>query len=116
MSNRDETAEVPRKKRWIAPIVLDDGRVVLWKLADSTDEEEQRLIGLDTWKGSGASDPNSIGFFLHQQQIEQFIAALQDDSAPFISGSDGRKAVEIIRAIYHSAKHKQAVTLPFLDT
>jgi UDP-N-acetyl-2-amino-2-deoxyglucuronate dehydrogenase len=97
-------------------IVLDDGRVVLWKLADAPEDEAERMIGLDTWKGSGASDPNSIGFFLHQQQIEQFIAALNDANAPFISGADGRKAVEIIRAIYHSAKHKQPVTLPFIDT
>jgi UDP-N-acetyl-2-amino-2-deoxyglucuronate dehydrogenase len=96
-------------------IVLEDGRVILWKLADATDEEAERLTGLDTWKGSGASDPTSIGFYLHQQQIEQFIAALQDKNAPFISGADGRKAVEIVRAIYHSARHQQPVTLPFAD-
>ena len=30
-------------------------------------------------------------------------------------GREGRKAVEIIRAIYHSAKTGQAVTLPFED-
>ena len=97
-------------------IVLEDGRVILWKLADATDEEAERLTGLDTWKGSGASDPTSIGFYLHQKQIEQFIAALQDENAPFISGADGRKAVEIVRAIYHSARHHQPVTLPFSDT
>lgn len=96
-------------------IVLDDGSVAMWKLADAPDDEEAHLTGLDTWKGSGASDPNSIGFFLHQKQIEQFIAALQDENAPFISGADGRKAVEIIRAIYRSAKQKQVVTLPFID-
>jgi UDP-N-acetyl-2-amino-2-deoxyglucuronate dehydrogenase len=96
-------------------IVLEDGRVILWKLADATDAEAERLAGLDTWKGSGASDPTSIGFYLHQQQIEQFIAALQDKNAPFISGADGRKAVEIVRAIYHSAQQQQPVTLPFAD-
>ena len=96
-------------------IVLEDGRVILWQLADATEEEAERLTRLDTWKGSGASDPTSIGFYLHQQQIEQFITALANNNAPFISGADGRKAVEIVRAIYHSAKYHQPVTLPFVD-
>ena len=34
---------------------------------------------------------------------------------PRVDGRDGRKAVEIIRAIYHSAKTGQPVKLPFDD-
>ena len=70
-----------------------------------------RLGARDTGKG-GAADPKAISFVGHQRQFEDFVAALRAGRAPMVDGTEGRKAVELILAIYRSAKTGKAVHLP----
>jgi predicted dehydrogenase len=70
-----------------------------------------RLGARDTGKG-GASDPKAISTVGHQKQFEEFVAALRAGRAPVVDGVEGRKAVELILAIYRSAKTGKAVRLP----
>lgn len=70
-----------------------------------------RLGARDTGKG-GAADPKAISFVGHQRQFEDFVAALRSGRAPMVDGAEGRKAVELILAIYRSAKTGRAVRLP----
>jgi UDP-N-acetyl-2-amino-2-deoxyglucuronate dehydrogenase len=44
-----------------------------------------------------------------------FLQAIDTCRAPMVDGCEGRKSVEIIRAIYRSAKIGEAVELPFDD-
>jgi predicted dehydrogenase len=53
--------------------------------------------------GGGASDPSAIGHHGHAMQFADFIKAIRNDSTPAVDGHEGRKAVEIILAVYRSA-------------
>jgi predicted dehydrogenase len=70
-----------------------------------------RLGARDTGKG-GAADPKAISFIGHQRQFEDFVAALRAGRAPMVDGAEGRKAVELILAIYRSARTGRTVRLP----
>ncbi len=71
----------------------------------------RRLAARDTGKG-GAADPKAISFVGHQRQFEDFVAALRAGRAPMVDGREGRKAVELILAIYRSANTGRSVRLP----
>jgi UDP-N-acetyl-2-amino-2-deoxyglucuronate dehydrogenase len=48
----------------------------------------------------------------HQQQILDMIGAVRDDRLPAITGEDGQKSVELVLAIYQSARTGKPVGLP----
>ena len=48
----------------------------------------------------------------HQVQIEEMVNAIRENRDPFITGEEGRKAVEIIHAIYQSSQTGKPVKLP----
>lgn len=93
-------------------IVLEEGRIVVWKLADGTQEEERAMLNLESQQGSGAADPTAIGYEMHRRQIVDLIEAIRTDRSPAIEGAEARKAVEIIRAIYLAASEQRLITLP----
>ena len=83
-------------------IVLEEGRIVTWQLADADDEEEAVMLSLEADAGSGSQDPMGIGSENHRLQIQDLIEAIHDERTPAVAGAEGRKAVEIVRAIYRS--------------
>jgi predicted dehydrogenase len=96
-------------------IVLEEGRIVTWKLADAAPDEEARMLGLEENLGSGSQDPTAISYENHRRQIVDLIEAVRSDRSPVVKGKEGRKAVELIRAIYRSAASERAVKLPLTD-
>ncbi len=96
-------------------ILLLEGRIEQWQLEDADADEEQKMRELDISHGTGASDPMAIGSVLHQKQIEQFLRAIQEQTANYLSGLEARKSVEIVRAVYHAATTGTMVQLPFAD-
>ncbi len=94
--------------------VIEDGALQFWRFREETPEDERirtALAGVSA-TGSGAADPlanlKSEG---HRRQIEDFVQAILEDRSPAISGDEGRRAVELIQAIYRSAETGQAVSL-----
>jgi UDP-N-acetyl-2-amino-2-deoxyglucuronate dehydrogenase len=59
----------------------------------------------------GASDPAAISHVYHARQLADFAQALQTGRPPLVDGREGRKAVEIILAVYRSAETGQVVEL-----
>jgi UDP-N-acetyl-2-amino-2-deoxyglucuronate dehydrogenase len=97
-------------------IILEEGRIVTWKLADAAADEEAAMLALEgTGGGSGAGDPMAIGSERHRRQLVDFIEAIRAQRPPRIEGAEARKSVEIIRAIYRSAAEGRAVALPFVE-
>jgi predicted dehydrogenase len=96
-------------------IVLEDGRIALWKLAGAEPGEEARMLNLEAAQGSGASDPTAIGYEMHRRQVVDLVEAIAGKRPPKILGQEARKSVEIIRAMYHSAQTGRPVSLPFAD-
>jgi len=93
-------------------IVLEEGRIIVWKLKDAAPDEESTMLNLDVGGGSGSQDPMGIGFELHRRQIVDMIDAVNNRRPPAVTGEEGRKAVEIILAIYRSSQSNSPITLP----
>lgn len=85
-------------------IVLHEGRVVSWKLADAQPDEEEAMLNLEGGQGSGAADPTAIGYELHRRQLADMVDAIRNNRPPAVDGIEGRAAIEIILAIYRSAQ------------
>jgi predicted dehydrogenase len=96
-------------------IALEEGRIVVWKLADATPQEEAAMLALEGAGGTGAADPLAIGFEKHRRQIVDCIDAIRTGRPPAVSGREARCAVEIVRAVYRSAQTGAAVTLPLVE-
>jgi len=58
-----------------------------------------------------AGDPSAVGIGGHADQIADMIGAIREDRAPLADGQAGRDAVEIILAIYESARSGREVRL-----
>src|SRR5438105_4802118 len=66
-------------------------------------------------EGSAASDPAAIGIRGHIIQLQDFVDAVREDRRPMVTGEDARGAVEIILAVYKSARTGAPVTLPLKE-
>ncbi|NLK08647.1 MAG: Gfo/Idh/MocA family oxidoreductase [Firmicutes bacterium] len=89
-------------------IILEESRINTWKTLDGV-EREQEVI-----KGEGAkvaSDPSALGPITHDVLVQDMIDAVKADREPLIPGEEARKAVELILAIYESAKTGKEITL-----
>ncbi|MGI6458293.1 MAG: Gfo/Idh/MocA family protein [bacterium] len=63
-------------------------------------------------RGSGAADAQAITNEGHVAQIRDFCKAILEGREPAITGEEGRKPLEIILAVYESARTGQTVKLP----
>ena len=93
-------------------IALEEGRIVTWRLADASPEEEAQMLGLELDQASGSQDPAGIGYENHRRQIVDLVEAIRQERPPWIEGAEGRRAVEIVCAIYRSAASAQPVRFP----
>jgi len=98
--------------RGSARVEQDD--ITLWEFQEkvfSDNEVYAAMAGQSGFK-AGASDPRGITHIGHRDQLIDFLAAIDENRPPQVDGRDGRKSVEIIRAIYRSAETRTIVTLP----
>jgi len=68
-----------------------------------------------TTTSGGAADPKDISYVGHREQLSDFLRAIETGQPARVDGREGRKAVEIIRAIYRSARIGGPVRLPLTD-
>ena len=59
----------------------------------------------------GAADPKAISHEGHRRQLADFVEAIRADRSPKVDGREGKKAVDVIRAIYESQRTGRAVDL-----
>ncbi|AWT60163.1 MAG: Myo-inositol 2-dehydrogenase [Candidatus Moanabacter tarae] len=93
-------------------VVLEDNRIESWHFSEEFPEDER--IRLDDPKvdiSGGTSDPRAISTEGHRLQIMDLVDAIREKRAPTISGSEGRKAVQVVQAVYESAWKGEAVEL-----
>jgi predicted dehydrogenase len=94
--------------------VLEEEDLVKWDFAKKTKADAAILHKMSQRKssGGGASDPAAIGHHGHARQFQDVLNAISKGSKLLIDGLEGRRAVEIILAIYKSAETGRAVPLP----
>ncbi len=86
--------------------ILEEEDIVKWEFAEAVAEDEtlrEEMLGR-TKTGGGAADPAAIGHQAHTELFEDFLEAIRSERAPLIDGLEGRRSVELILAIYESAR------------
>src|SRR5690606_39713466 len=93
--------------------ILEEDSFIKWQFQreDSVDERIRSSMKEETASAGGASNPADISFVGHQRQMADLIRAIETGDEPFINGEEGRKSVEIVRAIYESARSGNRVKL-----
>jgi len=95
-------------------VVMEDNSLHEWQFESKIDDDDrikESYSGNHLSKG-GVANPMDISYYGHQKQMEDLIDAIVFDRKPLIDGIEGRKSVEIVRAIYDSAKTGKTITLP----
>jgi predicted dehydrogenase len=91
--------------------VMEEESIVKWEFAKASkaDEKIRAEMASKTKTGGGAADPAAIGHHGHRELFREFLTALKVGREPISGGDEGRKAVELITAIYRSAKSGKRV-------
>lgn len=95
-------------------VVVEDGELKSWqfKKAIKKDERIRASFKSESALGSGAGDPlSSLKSEGHRRNIQDFVDALRKNKPPMVDGREGRRAVELIEAIYLSADKGKPVRL-----
>jgi UDP-N-acetyl-2-amino-2-deoxyglucuronate dehydrogenase len=95
-------------------VVIEQDDVLRWELTPETPEDKaiKERFAVKTGASGGSSNPAAISHVGHARQLADFVRAIQTNRAPLVDGREGRRAVAVIEAIYHSAATGRAVTLP----
>jgi UDP-N-acetyl-2-amino-2-deoxyglucuronate dehydrogenase len=87
-------------------VIMEDNHILKWEFEQEENDDKRIREELSAHHSSqgGFSDPLAISYLGHQQQMEDMIHAIETGKRPLIDGLEGRKSVEIVLAIYESAR------------
>lgn len=93
--------------------VIEQEDVVRWDFSPETDEDKQvkERFASKVGASGGAADPKAISHEGHRRQLADFVQAIQTNSTPAVDGREGKKAVDLICAIYESNRTGRVVNL-----
>jgi len=93
---------------------MTDEKLLFWRFAEETPEDDKirrELLELPT-VSAGASSPSAgMTAELHRANFAEFLEAVEQRRPPLVSGPEARKAVEIVLAVYESARTGRPVAL-----
>lgn len=79
-----------------------------WRFADDTEDDEEV-------KAKFAENPPNVYGYGHIPLYKDVIESIKNKHRPYIDAEDGRRALELVLAIYKSAKEGKPVKLPLYD-
>jgi UDP-N-acetyl-2-amino-2-deoxyglucuronate dehydrogenase len=88
-------------------VIQVENSITVWQFADQTEKDNKIPEKLNNIDGGGVSDPAAIQYEPHARNIAGFIKAIESGLTFEINGTEARKAVELILAIYSSANEKR---------
>ncbi len=83
-------------------------RIEEWRFADELDDPE-------AVKAEFAENPPNVYGFGHTPLYADVMDAIQNDREPYVNAEAGRRALELVLAVYKSAAEGKAVKLPLKD-
>jgi UDP-N-acetyl-2-amino-2-deoxyglucuronate dehydrogenase len=100
-------------------VIIENGISVLRAVADQEPSGETMplvsSLPVGTGSvGSGATDPQAVGYDGHARQIADVLSALDDGREPMVTGEEARRTLEVVEAVYESARRHSAVALPLV--
>jgi UDP-N-acetyl-2-amino-2-deoxyglucuronate dehydrogenase len=100
-------------------VVIEDGQITWCELSGDGGEVGQRGTGAHgsaspaaAAKPAAATKPAGLDIASHAAQLSDLLDAIDDGRAPSVTGEDGRAALEVVRAVYESARDARIVRLP----
>ncbi len=87
-------------------ILLEGDSIGHWRIDG---EDPPQLLTEDLT--NGAANPSAISAEGHRRQIAELIEAIVEQRPPLIDGREGRRSLELVEAIYHSARDSRIVRL-----
>ncbi len=89
-------------------VIMEENSLKVWQFAVSEKEDDEIIRKYGKIEGGGGvADPAAIPFQPHARNIAAFIDAIENDKPFEIDGIEARKSVEIILAMYQSAKNNE---------
>jgi UDP-N-acetyl-2-amino-2-deoxyglucuronate dehydrogenase len=95
-------------------VVIEDGEIIRCELA-ADGAEPGRRRGRVSDPGStpsAAAKPAGLDIASHAAQLSDLLDAIDTGRAPSVTGEDGRAVLEVVCAIYESARDARTVRLP----
>ena len=94
-------------------VIINGVEPVMWQFKKPFNEGLDTLKNLaSSHKTQNSTSPLIDDIWAHQQQLLDMIEAVKDTRPPTVSGRDAQKSVELVLAIYESARTGQRVYLP----
>ncbi len=92
-------------------VVLEDDRIIRWEFVDERPEDEEiRTSGaLGEGLQGGSKDPAAITCEGHRRQISELAEAILNGSGLTTPGAEGKRVIELICAVYKSAKSGESI-------
>lgn len=93
--------------------VIEQEDVLKWDFTPSTadDAAVKERFAAKVGASGGAADPKAISHEGHRRQLADFVAAIRENRPPKVDGREGKRAVELICAVYESNRTGRVVTL-----
>jgi UDP-N-acetyl-2-amino-2-deoxyglucuronate dehydrogenase len=93
--------------------VIEQEDVVKWDFnpENAADKAVKERFASKVGASGGAADPKAISHTGHARQLADFVRAIQTNTQPLVDGREGKRAVELICAIYESAAKGVTVKL-----
>lgn len=88
-------------------VFLADEAFEIWDFKEEKPEDAEIKSSLMKGQeaGLGANDPTAINTYQHQRNFEEVVTAIAEGREPSTSATEARKSVELISAVYESAKN-----------
>ena len=83
--------------------IIVEGTEDLWIEHWETFKDGKRETESKTIEVSGAHAVLEEGGEGHQRQLEDFVAAIHNNTEPLVNGAEGRRSLAVVRAVYESA-------------
>lgn len=104
-----------------ATVIIEAGQIKTWDFKDEQGEannyggvaKKNKPAGGSN-VATGAANPAAIANSGHIFQVSDMLGAIRQNREPALNGEEARKPLEIILAIYKSARENQSITLPLI--
>ena len=93
-------------------VVVEAGKLKVRELKEEKGETSAYGGKVDAAASGAAQDPADISYYGHREQLKDVLDAIERGRPPDIDGHEARKPLEIILAVYASARSGEIVTLP----
>ncbi|MEM2849127.1 MAG: Gfo/Idh/MocA family oxidoreductase [Candidatus Bathyarchaeia archaeon] len=94
-------------------VIVEGDEVKFMKIAEeisSLKPPVKKIEGLRAWER-----PEAVPIENHKRLLKDFVSAILEDRKPRVDGYEGRRSLELIRAIYKSSATGEVVNLPLKE-